>query len=90
MEQVLICGLQVSATIETDEQGATCIKMPTSDVDVRLWALVARSAGFQVVYQYISGRHCLDCICVDTGGNYRGIYSKDFCTVWLGKSSLFE
>ena len=90
MEQVIISGLPVSATIETDEQGATCIRMPTSDVDVRLWARVARSNGFRVVYQYTSGRYRIDCICVDTGGNYRGIYSKDFCTVWLGKSELFE
>lgn len=90
MEQVIISGLPVSATIETDEQGATCIKMPTSDVDVRLWARVARYAGFRVVYQYMSGRETLDCICVDLDGFYRGIYSKDFCTVWLGKSELFE
>ena len=89
-ERVLITGLPVSATIETDEQGATCIKMPTSEVDVRLWARVARSAGFRVAYQYMSGRHRLDCVCIDSGGNYRGIYSKDFCTVWLGKSDLFE
>ncbi len=90
MEQVFISGLPVSATIETDEQGATCIKMPTSDVDVRLWARVSRSAGFRVVYQYVSGRHRLDCICVDTASNYRGIYSRDFCTVWLGRGELFE
>ena len=89
MEQVFISGLPVSATIETDEQGATCIKMPTSEVDVRLWARVARSSGLLVVYQYMSGRHRLDCICVDTASNYRGIYSKDFCSVWLGKSDLF-
>lgn len=88
-ERVLITGLPVSATIETDEQGATRIRMPTSEVDVRLWARVARSAGFRVVHQYMSGRATLDCICVDLGGNYRGIYSKDFCTVWLGKSELF-
>lgn len=90
MEQVIISGLPVSATIETDGLGATCIKMPTSDVDVRLWARVARSAGFRVVYQYMSGRSTLDCICVDLDWFYRGIYSKDFCTVWLGKSDLFE
>lgn len=89
-EQAFISDLPVSSTIETDEQGATCIKMPTSEVDVRLWARVARSAGFRVIYQYVSGRVTLDCICVDFGGNYRGIYSKDFCTVWLGKSELFE
>ena len=89
-EQVFISGLPVSATIETDEQGATCIKMPTKDVDLRLWARVARSSGFLVTYQYVSGRYSLDCICVDLDGNYRGIYSKDFCTVWLGKSDLFE
>lgn len=89
-EKVFINGLPVSATIETDEQGATCIKMPTRDVDVRLWARVARSAGFLVVHQYMSGRATLDCACVDLGGNYRGIYSKSFCTVWLGKSELFE
>ena len=89
MEQVFISGLPVSATIETDEQGATRIRMPTSEVDVRLWARVARSAGFLVVHQYMSGRATLDCICVDLGGNYRGIYSRDFCTVWLGKSELF-
>lgn len=52
MGQVFINSLPVSATIETDEQGATCIKMPTSEVDVRLWARVSRSAGFRVVYQY--------------------------------------
>lgn len=89
-ERVLITGLPVSATIETDEQGATCIKMPTSEVDVRLWARVCRGIGFSVVYQYMEGRYRLDCICVDSAGNYRGIYSKDFCTVWLGKSDLFE
>ena len=90
MEQVFISGLPVIATIETDEQGVSCIKMPTSEVDVRLWARVARSAGFRVVYQYVSGRYRLDCICVDTASNYRGIYSKDFCTVWLGRGELFE
>lgn len=89
-EQPFISDLPVSATIETDEQGTTCIKMPTSEVDVRLWARVCASAGFRVTYQYISGRYLLDCICVDLDGNYRGIYSRDFCTVWLGKSSLFE
>lgn len=89
-EQVFISVLPVSATIETDEQGATCIKMPTSEVDVRLWARVCASAGFRVAYQYMSGRATLDCICVDTASNYRGIYSRDFCTVWLGKSDLFE
>ena len=89
-EQVFISGLPVSATIETDEQGATCIKMPTSEVDVRLWARVARSTGFRVIYQYMSGRATLDCICVDLDGNYRGIYSLDFCTVWLGRGELFE
>jgi len=89
-EQAFISDLPVSATIETDEQGATCIKMKTSEVDVRLWARVCSSAGFRVVYQYMSGRYLLDCICVDTGGFYRGIYSKNFCTVWLGKSELFE
>lgn len=88
-EKVFIGGLPVSATIETDEQGATCIKMPTSEVDVRLWSRVARSAGFRVIYQYMSGRSTLDCICVDAASNYRGIYSKDFCTVWLGKAELF-
>ena len=89
-EQVFISGLPVSATIETDEQGATCIKMPTSEVDVRLWERVCASAGFRVVYQYTSGRHRLDCICVDLDGFYRGIYSRDFCTVWLGRGELFE
>ena len=89
-ERVLITGLPVSATIETDEQGATCIKMPTSEVDVRLWARVSRSAGFRVIYQYMSGRYRLDCICVDLDGFYRGIYSRDFCTVWLGSGELFE
>ena len=89
-EQPFISNLPVSATIEMDEQGATCIKMPTSEVDVRLWARVARSACFRVVYQYMSGRATLDSVCVDTGGNYRGIYSRDFCTVWLGKEELFE
>jgi len=89
-EQVFISGLPVSATIETDEQGATCIKMPTSEVDIRLWARVCTYAGFRVVYQYMSGRATLDCVCVDTGGNYRGIYSKSFCTVWLGRGELFE
>lgn len=89
-ERLFISGLPVSATIETDEQGATCIKMPTSEVDVRLWSRVARSAGFRVVYQYASGRYRLDCICVDTDGNYRGIYSKDFCTVWIGRDELFS
>lgn len=88
-EQVFISCLPVSATIETDEQGATCIKMPTSEVDVRLWARVCASAGFRVVYQYMSGRATLDCICVDSGGNYRGVFSRDFCTVWLGKAELF-
>ncbi len=89
-EQPFIGNLPVSATIETDEQGATCVKMPTSEVDVRLWARVSRSAGFRVVYQYTSGRYRLDCICVDLDCNYRGIYSKDFCTVWLGRGELFE
>ena len=89
-EQVLISGLPVSATIETDEQGATCIKMPTSEVDVHLWARVCRSLGFNVVYQYMEGRCRIDCICVDSSGNYRGIYSRDFCTVWLGRGELFE
>ena len=90
MEQVFISDLPVSATIETYEQGATCIKMPTSEVDVRLWARVCAYAGFRVVYQYTSGRYRLDCICVDLDGNYRGIYSKGFCTVWLGRCELFE
>jgi len=89
-EQFFISGLPVSATIETDEQGATCIRMPTSGVDVRLWARVCASAGFRVVYQYVSGRYRLDCICVDLDGLYRGIYSRDFCTVWLGRAELFE
>lgn len=89
-EQVFISGLPVSATIETDEQGATCIKMPTSEADVHMWARVCASAGFRVVYQYVCGRNRLDCICVDLDGFYRGIYSRDFCTVWLGKSDLFE
>ena len=89
-EQVFIANLPVSATIETDEQGVSCIRMNSREVDVRLWARVARSAGFRVAYQYMSGRHRLDCVCIDSGGNYRGIYSKDFCTVWLGKSDLFE
>ena len=39
-EQTFISGLPVSATIETDEQGSTCIKMLTSEADVRLWARV--------------------------------------------------
>lgn len=90
MEQLFISGLPVSATIETDEQGATCIRMQTVDVDVRLWARVARSAGFRVVYQCMSGRKNLDCVCVDLGGNYRGVFSRDFCTVWIGRSELFE
>ena len=90
MEQVFISGLPVSATIETDEQGATCIKMPTSEVNINAWANVARSAGFRAVYQYMSGRATIDCICVDLGGNYRGVFSRDFCTVWIGKSELFE
>lgn len=90
MEQALISGLPVNASVITDEQGATCIRMPTSEVDVRLWARVCRSLGFNVVYQYMEGRYKLDCICVDGAGNYRGIYSKDFCTVWLGKTELFE
>lgn len=89
-EQPFISGLPASATIETDEQGATCIKMMTSGVDVRLWARVCASNGFRVIYQYMSGRATLDCICVDLGGNYRGIYSRDFCTVWIGNSELFE
>ena len=89
-EQVFISVLPVSATIETDEQGATCIRMPASEVDINAWATVARCNGFLVIYQYMSGRATLDCICVDTGGNYRGIYSKDFCTVWLGRGELFE
>ena len=89
-ELVFISGLPVSATIETDEQGATCIKMPTSDVDVRLWARVCVSAGFRVVYQYTSSRYRLDCVCVDTSGFYRGVFSRDFCTVWLGRGELFE
>ncbi|MGL4756858.1 MAG: hypothetical protein ACRCXB_31305 [Aeromonadaceae bacterium] len=89
-DQVFISGLPVNASVITDEQGATCIRMPTSEVDVRLWARVARSAGFRVVYQYTSGRYRLDCVCVDLDSNYRGIYSKDFCTVWLGKAELFE
>ena len=88
-EQVFISSLPVSATIETDEQGATCIKMPTSEVDINAWATVARCNGFRVIYQYVTGRYRLDCICVDLDGNYRGIYSKDFCSVWLGKSDLF-
>ena len=89
-EQAFINSLPVSATIETDEQGATCVKMPTSEVDVRLWARVCAYAGFRVVYQYMSGRTTLDCICVDLDGFYRGIYSRDFCTVWLGRGELFE
>lgn len=89
-EQVFISGLPVNASVITDEQGATCIRMPTSDVDVRLWARVCDSVGFRVIYQYMSGRATLDCICVDTASNYRGIYSKDFCTVWLGRGELFE
>ena len=88
-EQVFISGLPINASVITDEQGATCIRMPTSEVDVRLWARVARSAGFRVVYQYTSGRYRLDCICVDLDGNYRGVFSRDFCTVWLGKAELF-
>lgn len=90
MEQVFISGLPVNASVITEEQGATCIRMPTSEVDVRLWARVCVSAGFRVVYQYTSGRHRLDSVCVDLEGNYRGTYSRDFCTVWMGKSELFE
>ena len=90
MEQVFISDLPVSATIETYEQGATCIKMPASEVNINAWANVARYAGFRVIYQYVSGRYRLDCICVDTASNYRGIYSRDFCTVWLGKEELFS
>ena len=90
MEQVFISDLPVSATIETYEQGAICIKMPESEVNINAWANVARHAGFRVIYQYVSGRHRLDCICVDLDGNYRGIYSRDFCTVWLGRGELFE
>ena len=89
-ERVFISGLPVNATIETDEQGATCIKMPTKDVDVRLWARVCRGIGFSVVYQYMEGRYRLDCICVDSAGNYRGIYSKDFASVWIGHDDLFS
>ena len=89
-EQVFIRDLPVIATIETDEQGATCIRMPTSEANVRLWARVSRSAGFRVIYQHVSGRCRLDCICVDLDGFYRGIYSRDFCTVWLGRGELFE
>lgn len=90
MEQVFISGLPVNASVITDEQGATCIRMPTSEVNINSWANVARSAGFLVVYQYTSGRYRLDCVCVDLGGNYRGVFSRDFCTVWLGKEELFE
>lgn len=90
MEQVFISGLPVNASVITDEQGATCIRMPTSEVDVRLWARECASAGLLVVYQYVSGRATLDCICVDLDGNYRGVFSRDFCSVWLGESSLFE
>ncbi|MGL5396592.1 MAG: hypothetical protein ACRDBQ_15200 [Shewanella sp.] len=90
MEQVFISGLPVSAAIETDEQGATRIKMPTSDVDVRLWARVCRSLGFNVVYQYIDGRYRLDCICVDSAGNYRGVYSMHFASIWIGRDELFS
>ena len=89
-EQVFIVDLPASATIETDEQGATCIKMPTSEVDVRLWARVCRSLGFYVVYQYMEGRYRIDCICVDGAGNYRGIYSKDFASIWIGRDELFS
>lgn len=88
-EQPFISSLPVSATIETDEQGATCIKMPTSEVDVRLWARVCRSLGFNVVYQYMDGRYRLDCICVDSAGNYRGIFSNDFASIWIGREDLF-
>ena len=89
-EQVFISCLPDNATIETDEQCATCIKMPTSEVDVRLWARVCRSLGFNVVYQYMEGRYRLDCICVDSAGNYRGIYSKDFASIWIGRDDLFS
>lgn len=89
-EQLLISGLPVNASVITDEQGATCIRMLTSEVNINAWANVARSAGFFVEYQYMSGRATLDCICVDTGGNYRGIYSRDFCTVWIGRDELFS
>lgn len=90
IEQAFISDLPVSATIEMDEQGATCIKMSTSEVDVRLWARVCRSLGFNVVYQYIEGRYKLDCICVDSLGNYRGIYSKGFASIWIGRDELFS
>lgn len=89
-EQIFISGLPVIATIETDEQGATCIRMPTSEANVRLWASVCRSIGFNVVYQYMDGRHRLDCICVDSAGNYRGIYSKDLASIWIGRDELFS
>ena len=90
MEQVFIGGIPINASTITDEQGATCIRVSTGEVDVRLWARMCRGLGFSVVYQYMEGRYRLDCICVDGSGNYRGIYSKDFCTVWLGRSELFE
>ena len=89
-EQVFISGLPVSSTIETDEQGATCIKMQTNEVDVRLWARVCRSLGFNVVYQYMDGRYRLDCICVDSAGNYHGIFSNDFASIWIGRDELFS
>lgn len=89
MEQVFISGLPVSATIETDEQGVSCIRMNSREVDLRAWARVCRSLGFNVVYQYMEGRYRLDCICVDSSGNYRGVYSKYFASIWIGRDELF-
>lgn len=90
MEQVFIGGIPINASIITDEQGATCIRVSTGEVDVRLWARVCRSLGFNVVYQYMEGRYRIDCICVDSAGNYRGIFSKDFATIWIGRDELFS
>lgn len=89
-EQVFICGYPVNASISMDDDGVTRVVMSTEDVDVRMWARVSRSAGFQVVYQYIGSGMPLDCICVDYRGSYRGIYGYMYCTVYLGKEELFE
>ena len=89
-EQAFINSLPVSATIETDEQGVSCIRMNSREVDLRVWARVCRSLGFNVIYQYMEGRYRIDCICVDALGNYRGIYSQDFCTAWVGRADLLS
>lgn len=83
-------SFSVRAIVIIDEQGSTSIQMQNSDVNVRSWANVARSAGFQVVYQCLGSGYPIELVCVDSAGSYRGMYGRRMCTVHLGSGEIFE